>query len=74
MAGRKNKFNEIEPVICGELKQSINLSTYSPPIINEWKSKLISLDPKLAESEMPINQALITILEKCIFLKLISPL
>lgn len=56
--------------ICRELKSN---NDYTPnfshidedvPYIEVWKKRLESLDPKLLEKEIPINQALAIVLEK----------
>lgn len=56
--------------ICRELKSK---NTYTPefshededlPYIEVWKKRLEVLDPKLLEIEIPINEALVVILEK----------
>lgn len=66
----RNGKRGTEYSICRELKST---NDYTPsfshdeedvPYIEVWKKRLESLDPKLLEREIPVNQALALILEK----------
>lgn len=73
VAGRINKYGVPEYSICNTLKENNNIILENPileiPCIEKWKKKLEGLDPKLAEKEIPINQALAVILEKVLLVK-----
>jgi Fe-S-cluster containining protein len=73
VAARKNKYGEPDLSICSVLKQiypvALDVRGSKIPFIEIWKKKLESLDPRLTEKEIPINQALIIILEKILLIK-----
>ncbi len=73
IASRLDKYNEKQLLICPTLKEN-NLENdlkniEELPLVELWKKKLEIIDPKLSEKELPINQALIFILEKVLFLE-----
>lgn len=68
VTARHGKNDKIDYSICSVLKS--NEQVFSKfredeiPFIEVWKKRLESLDPHLLEKEIPINQALVIILEK----------
>lgn len=73
VAARKNKYGNADLSICSKLKEmyehDLDVSSEEVPHIEKWKANLESLDPHLTEKEIPINQALIVILEKVLLVK-----
>jgi Fe-S-cluster containining protein len=73
VAARKNKYGEPDLSICFVLKEiypvAVDVRGSEIQFIEIWKKKLESLDPRLTEKEIPINQALIIILEKILLIK-----
>ena len=70
VAGYKNKRNETTLSICKFIKEKYNTTqspdfdSHKPPQMTEWSFKLASIDQKLIQDRMPINQALMKALEK----------
>lgn len=70
VAGRKNKIGATEYSVCQKFKELPEYLDFvqkqfpNSPHIEEWRLRLVSLSPELLGREMPINQALIVILEK----------
>jgi Fe-S-cluster containining protein len=70
VAARTDKHGNFESIICPILKENYpNKNLEGVPLIELWKKKLESIDPKLSEREVPINKALIIILEKLLLAK-----
>lgn len=71
VAARHSKNNTVEYSVCKVLKDKdeyqklsvLNLAENEIAFIDIWKRRLCSLDPKLQEEEIPINEALAVILE-----------
>jgi Fe-S-cluster containining protein len=57
---KKEIYNEL-------IANSFSTSDLSLPFIDSCKARLVSIDPKLQETELPINQALKIILEEVLF-------
>lgn len=70
VSARHGKNNKIDYSICRVLKNNdqfipdFEFSSEEIPFIEIWKKRLEVLDPHLLEIEIPINQALVIILEK----------
>jgi Fe-S-cluster containining protein len=71
VSGFKNKNQDITLSICSSIKeeyqiQQDQIQKVSPqaPLMIEWSYKLASLDQRLIQDKMPINQALLEALEK----------
>lgn len=77
VAGRHAKDDVVEYSVCKILKQQneyrkfieSNFSENEIVFIETWKRHLVSIDPKLQETETPINEALALILEKVLLWK-----
>ena len=77
VAGRLGKNESIELSVCRELKLDAHygseefnrLTSENVPLLEVFKKRLESIDPKLLEQEIPINEAIVFILEKVLFLK-----
>lgn len=77
VAGRVAKDESIELSVCRELKldahyqssEFIRLTSENVPLLEVFKKRLESIDPKLLEEEIPINEAIIFILEKVLLWK-----
>ncbi len=63
---RVGKNNQTDLSICVNLEknENHNLNHKEIPFIDQWKRKLEALDPHLSGNELPINSALMIILEK----------
>lgn len=71
VAGYRNKKNEVTLSICKFIKENnsiteapTNLDVNKTPMMVEWSFKLASLDQRLIQEKLPINQALLKALEK----------
>ncbi len=77
VAGRNAKNDSIELSVCRELKlesyynseEFKKLTALNIPLLEVYKKRLEALDPKLFEQEIPINEAIIFILEKILLWK-----
>jgi uncharacterized protein len=71
VAGYRNKKNEVTLSICKFLKNHYgieqaptNLDPNETPMMVDWSYKLSSLDQRIIQEKMPINEALLKALEK----------
>lgn len=69
VSARHGKNNSVERSMCKTLavlatSKNIPLINEEMPFIDSWKKKLESLDFAFMQKEMPINQALVLVLEK----------
>jgi Fe-S-cluster containining protein len=70
VAGTFDKHREVRLSICKYIKENqpivpeVNTST---PLIPEWSSKLMTLDPELVQKKLPINIALKEALQRIAF-------
>lgn len=71
VSGYRNKKNEVTLAICKFIRDEYGISTIpknldadKTPMMVEWSFKLSSLDQRLIQDKMPINQALLKALEK----------
>jgi Fe-S-cluster containining protein len=70
LAARRGKNEIAERSICNTLSKlesensSIQIVTSEIPLIDIWKKKLESIDPRLLEREIPIHEGLVIILER----------
>lgn len=72
VSGYRNKQNEVTLSICKFIKEQHNIqgnplspvSREETPMMVEWSYKLASLDQRLVQEKMPINEALLKALEK----------
>lgn len=70
VAGYKNKRNEVTLSICKFIKESYGVSEVQitpnepVPMLKDWSFKLGSVDHRLIQDKMPINQALYQALMK----------
>jgi Fe-S-cluster containining protein len=70
VGARHDKNNEVNFIFCSVLKNkkevlsNLDFSKIEIPFIEDWKRKLEVLDPNLQDTQVPITEALIYILEK----------
>jgi len=71
VSGLYDKNHEVTLSICKHIKEkhlsnvnSTSLDSENIPMMQEWSLKLASLDPKLLQERLPINEALLKALEK----------
>ncbi len=70
ISARHGKNNQIEYNICkvfkdtNQITEDLNFAESEIPFIEIWNKNLETLDPHFLEKEIPINHALIAILEK----------
>ena len=77
VAGRTSKNELVELSVCRELKLDAHfgsdefkkLTSENVPLLEVYKKRLEALDPKLLEQEIPINEAIVFILEKVLLWK-----
>ena len=75
-AGTTGKAGEYQLSTCRNIKTDhptayadtlIALESDPPPLIRHGQEQIRQLDPELASNPMPLNQALVTALEKALF-------
>ena len=67
ISARHGKNDHVEYSMCKVFKDNFSESSVNHneiPFIEIWRKKLGALDPHLMEKEVPLNQALVIILEK----------
>lgn len=66
VSARHSKNNRVDFSVCALLKNDFEKvsDTSNVPFIDVWKKQFENLDPHLFEAEVPINNALVFVLEK----------